>query len=553
MPDDRKKISALPSALTLDNTDVLPIVQGMNSTPETKKAAITLLATHLLELMSYNNLSTANKTIVGAINSLLSNFADAYDDTSTYDVGDCVIYNGVLYQCNTAITVAEEWDATHWTAVKAVDVGAGGLPSEIIADEYDSTLTYSVGDYVIYEEEFYICNTEISVAEAWNAAHWTQIQVSSELKLKADKKAVEEALENMLPIANASGAIANFNTELNLDLISLKAAIVATQASGTPTTSIPIPISGWSEIKIRRCGKNLVDIRPFNEWQTARVSYYVLRNSVPNKVINVSLIDKDTTVDLTGVSFGFVDSSWDTTEQLTASEYRWVIQGGTPQTIKRNTAIGDSKNILTGLMISPQTEEAYNKIMARYYFEFEIDTATEYEAYNGKDITIALGDTYYGGYVTQDKDGHRELTVTCAKEHISLQGKTYETANGLDAWIVYLANRSMNAGSSANKLCNICNNYRYEGSSVNTEHYYITQQAVVIYLFENTFRDGEFDIVYPLETPFTVALSDGEPINALIGTNNLFADSGDILECKYKDTIQHYIDTQIAATQALIL
>ena len=62
-----------------------------------------------------------------------------------------------------------------------------------------------------------------------------------------------------------------------------------------------------------------------------------------------------------------------------------------------------------------------------------------------------------------------------------------------------------------------------------------------------------FYVVYPLETPVLVNLPDGTPINTLVGVNNIFADSGDILECKYKDTIQHYIDTQIAATQALIL
>lgn len=33
-------------------------------------------------------------------------------------MGDYAIYDGVLYKCTTAITVAEAWDSTHWTAVK---------------------------------------------------------------------------------------------------------------------------------------------------------------------------------------------------------------------------------------------------------------------------------------------------------------------------------------------------------------------------------------------------------------------------------------------------
>lgn len=40
--------------------------------------------------------------------------AGAYDATATYAVGDLRIYDGILYECTTAITTAEAWDATHW-------------------------------------------------------------------------------------------------------------------------------------------------------------------------------------------------------------------------------------------------------------------------------------------------------------------------------------------------------------------------------------------------------------------------------------------------------
>ena len=43
--------------------------------------------------------------------------ADAYSASSTYALGDHVLYNGQLYECNTAITTAEAWTAAHWTAV----------------------------------------------------------------------------------------------------------------------------------------------------------------------------------------------------------------------------------------------------------------------------------------------------------------------------------------------------------------------------------------------------------------------------------------------------
>ena len=51
----------------------------------------------------------------------LDNTADAYDDTETYNTGDMVIYDNVLYVCNTDSTTGT-WDASHWdqTTVAAV-------------------------------------------------------------------------------------------------------------------------------------------------------------------------------------------------------------------------------------------------------------------------------------------------------------------------------------------------------------------------------------------------------------------------------------------------
>lgn len=46
-----------------------------------------------------------------------ANIAAEYSASSTYKVGDVVLYNGQLYKCTTAITTAEAWTAAHWTAV----------------------------------------------------------------------------------------------------------------------------------------------------------------------------------------------------------------------------------------------------------------------------------------------------------------------------------------------------------------------------------------------------------------------------------------------------
>lgn len=48
------------------------------------------------------------------------------------------------------------------------------------ASTYDSTATYSLNDYCIYQNKLYRCTTAITTAEAWNAAHWTETSFTSE-------------------------------------------------------------------------------------------------------------------------------------------------------------------------------------------------------------------------------------------------------------------------------------------------------------------------------------------------------------------------------------
>lgn len=47
-------------------------------------------------------------------------FTDTYDSTLTYEIGDLVVYNHTVYECNTAITTAEEFDSTKWDIVPII-------------------------------------------------------------------------------------------------------------------------------------------------------------------------------------------------------------------------------------------------------------------------------------------------------------------------------------------------------------------------------------------------------------------------------------------------
>lgn len=64
----------------------------------------------------------------------------------------------------------------HGTSYNLADTAQRAM----IADEYDNTATYAVGDYCIHSGVLYKCSTAISAAEAWTAAHWTATTVMNE-------------------------------------------------------------------------------------------------------------------------------------------------------------------------------------------------------------------------------------------------------------------------------------------------------------------------------------------------------------------------------------
>ena len=110
--------------------------------------------------------------------------ANAYDSTQTYNEKDIVIYENVLYRC-LEDGVTGNWNANKWVATTLADEvsqgGGGDSANQNIADEYDPTQTYAVGDYVIHDSLLYKCTTAVAVAEAWDSTKWTSCVVTDEM------------------------------------------------------------------------------------------------------------------------------------------------------------------------------------------------------------------------------------------------------------------------------------------------------------------------------------------------------------------------------------
>lgn len=57
-------------------------------------------------------------------------------------------------------------------------VKTGYINDKNLAADYDPTATYNVGDYCMYHNELFVCTTDITVAKEWNPSHWQRTSMS---------------------------------------------------------------------------------------------------------------------------------------------------------------------------------------------------------------------------------------------------------------------------------------------------------------------------------------------------------------------------------------
>lgn len=99
------------------------------------------------------------------------------------------------------------------------------------AGAYDDTSTYAVGDYVVYEHDLYKCNTAIVAAEAWTAAHWTQTDIGTVLEsLKSDIDNKQDTLVSGTNIKTVGGQslLGSGNVDVGGGLYFTSVAVAAT-------------------------------------------------------------------------------------------------------------------------------------------------------------------------------------------------------------------------------------------------------------------------------------------------------------------------------------
>lgn len=187
---------------------------------------------------------------------IMTSIAPTYAESETYNTGDRVYYNDILYECIDD-NVTGEFNPTKWDEISVTQV-LSELENDIelvssdiqavsamISDTYKTTSTYDVGDLVIYNKKLYRCNTA-NTTGAWNASKWNETSVAAQLN------EIRSAISNLTDAVN--GLIDDNSTSASTTWSSSKIEEEIDNKSVTKTaTGNPIEFSDGADAPLVKC------------------------------------------------------------------------------------------------------------------------------------------------------------------------------------------------------------------------------------------------------------------------------------------------------------
>lgn len=383
------------------------------------------------------------------------------------------------------------------------------------------------------------------------------------------KGAAEVVPESASPLIGAvsGGAAVIPDSAAERVLRSVKVNVEPAQSGyGDPSPDNVRSISGWTAAKVTRCGKNLLDSD--SAGYINGITYRWKKGVVPNGVTAImSFHDKDTTVDISDVFIGF--SANDLSTQSLLTKYRWCMQNGVIASDRTNKDRSDNTTICSNVVIYPKTDDAFNRLFARYDIQVEVGIeATDFEPYVGDVFGISFpsdAGTVYGG--TLDVTAG---TLTVEWYHLNVEEFTSaydapKTSSGkvFSKSIGNVGNTSpRGVASSANNITIICNRFICHGLVVADGECYVTNKGFTLVfaipdasvntleLANAWLADNPTQVVYQLAHPVVYQLTPRQ-IAALAGINTVFADCGPVSVEYVRDT-EAVIEASDASTRAMI-
>ena len=392
--------------------------------------------------------------------------------------------------------------------------------------------------------------------------------------IQAESDQIEQNTADLLkafPTDTASGAVASFSDGANVPVKSLIVNINPVQdGSGDPSPDNVRPISGWSEVNVKRTGKNLFNA---NDWDHSGVTpsdRFVVVSDNSIQITSVGYMERVNNYVFSKAmpkTFSFKTRTITTSDNSPSFMVSCHKEDGTLVSLKRislGTSVGNEQeftiNIPSDIVSLHFGSWSYTGTVLLYDMQMEFTDATAYEPYKGESLNIPLGQTVYGGKIDVTKG---ELVIDRVIVDLGTLNYRYNIGNSH----AFDTNVTLTP-SPKNNNC-ICSNYKnlpsptasgiasndkFAAINVKDDGTQFTGNYVkgVLIVKDTTYSDvaafktamSGVQLCYELATPITVQLTPHE-IRSLLGDNNVWADSGDS-EVEYRADTKLYIQKKIA-------
>lgn len=306
----------------------------------------------------------------------------------------------------------------------------------------------------------------------------------------------------------------------------------STATDWTPYENI-CPISGWEGMTVNVTGKNIVDISKF---ATEYPNYCSFSNGVLTVVSNSALFSRGINVDIPQGSV----LNWTITNGTSVNaRLRIVYEDGTVVSHSSPIPLTVSKRI-TALRFDWGTGGTFT--VSNFQAELG-SSATPYEPYTGRSIPISWqteAGTVYGGRLDV-LSGVLTVTHGMLVKNTSTMDTTNDDYPGwFNSGVKALVGSGKN--TTLNCLLNIGTRVGVNTNNVN-DSVFLTKAIYGKTKDEWIALAMDVQIAVELATPYEIQLSPNE-VNSLLGTNNIFADTGDT-EVEYRADPDLYIQRKM--------
>lgn len=474
------------------------------------------------------------------LETVVGNIADTYNTSESYVVDYLCIHENALYKCIGATTGT--WDSTKWQATTIAEIIATiDLSAESIS--YDNT--------------------------------------SSGLEAENVQDAIDETITKLSAVGSSSGAIATFDDGSDLPMPSLKVAIEPQQ-----------DLHGYDNPWVGGSGKNKLN---WDAWKglpvingtavyenngvtltaTSSDAYTAYSDWEDNRKIKVSegetiTLSWEETTNKHGYVYIFPNggpTGWVVMDNANGKEVSYTVDSGiTFITFRFGVRISGETISYKNIMVrksGDSTWQPYSNICPiSGWSEVNVTVADDIDNPTVENVyTIDLDGTRYGGTLDVVSG---ELVVDRVSITVDENSNIISGSGVLPFRIDLLtgAEASSSASALTGVKCNFLKEVTQSSSwGVDGTFSRVTIDAKTVYFKVNSeitttqqlktfLQSNNLQFVYELATPITIQLTPTQ-VKSLLGVNNVWADTGDVLDAEYIRDMTTIINSLIARIEAL--